>query len=124
MEEDDSGDAESPLSTVFAVLDDPDCREILRVTTEPRTPNEIADLCDLPETTLYRKLNQLTTASLVRKQVTVDSETGQMTEYVRSFEGVAVTMDDNGEFSIKIDERERPPEDRLSDLWSKMGDEV
>ena len=124
MEEDDSGDAERPLSTVFAVLDDPDCREILRVTTEPRTPNEIADLCDLPETTLYRKLNQLTTASLVRKQVTVDSETGQMTEYVRSFEGVAVTMDDNGEFSIKIDERERPPEDRLSDLWSKMGDEV
>lgn len=124
MDDDDSGDVESPLPTVLAVLDDPDCREILRVTTEPRTPNEIADLCDLPETTLYRKLNQLTTASLIRKQVTVDSETGQMTEYVRSFEGVAVTMDDKGEFNIEIDERERPPEDRLSDLWSKMGDEI
>jgi DNA-binding HxlR family transcriptional regulator len=124
MEDDDSGDVESPLPTVFAVLDDPDCRKILRATTEPRTPSEIAELCELPETTLYRKLNQLTTASLIRKQVTVDSGEGQMTEYIRSFEGVAVTMDDNGEFHIDIEKREATAEDRLTDLWSKMGEEI
>ncbi|WP_435119763.1 helix-turn-helix domain-containing protein [Halolamina sp. C58] len=124
MEDGDSKDAESLLPAVLAVLDDPDCREILRVTTEPRTPSEIAELCDLPESTLYRKLNQLTTASLLRKQVKVDSETGQMTEYVRNFERVAVSMDDNGEFNINVEKRERTAEDRLTDLWSKLGDEI
>lgn len=124
MEDDDAEDAESLLPPVLAVLGDPDCREILRVTTEPRTPSEIAELCDLPETTLYRKLNQLTTDSLVQKQVKVDSKTGQMTEYVRSFERVAVSMDDNGEFNINMEKRERTAEDRLTDLWSKLGDEI
>jgi DNA-binding transcriptional ArsR family regulator len=112
------------LQNVLDALDDPECRTILRETVKPMTANELLEACDIPKSTLYRKLELLSAASLIREQETINSGGGRVTHYKRSVEDVTISLDDTGEFSMNI---ERPPQStdkRLADMWSMMGDEV
>jgi predicted transcriptional regulator len=118
-----SGDTPE-LQDVLDALDDPDCRAILRETTEPMTANELVTACDIPRSTLYRKLELLSSASLVVEQETINPGGGRVTHYKQSFDDVIITMDDTGEFSVSIGEQQQSTDERLADIWSKMGDEV
>ncbi|WP_049894711.1 winged helix-turn-helix domain-containing protein [Halogranum rubrum] len=112
------------LQEILDALDDPNCRAILRETSEPMTANDLIDKCDIPKSTLYRKLDLLTTASLVREQVSISPGGGRVTRYERDFDDVLITMDETDTFSVTV---ERPPkraDERLANLWSKMGDEL
>lgn len=112
------------LQEILDALDDPNCRAILRETSEPMTANDLIDKCDIPKSTLYRKLDLLTTASLVREQVSINPGGGRVTRYERDFDDVLITMDETDTFSVTV---ERPPkgaDERLANLWSKMGDEL
>lgn len=113
-----------PKETVLEALGDPDCQSILSETTEPMTANELEDACEIPQSTLYRKLELLSDASLVQERDTINPKGGRVTYYERAFTDVKISMDDDGDFSIAI---ERPPqsaEERLADIWSMMGDEL
>lgn len=115
---------EPTLQDVLDALDDPDCRAILRETIEPMTATELIDACEIPKSTLYRKLELLSAASLLREEETVNPDGGRVTRYERSFEDVTISLDDAGEFSVQI-ERPAPATDkRLADIWSMMGDEL
>lgn len=120
----DSASSEEPsLQDILNALDDTDCRAILRETTEPMTANELSDICDIPKSTLYRKLDLLSQASLVREQLSINPGGGRTTHYVRDFDAVTISMDEE-EFTVAV---ERPPQkadERLADIWSKMGDEL
>ncbi|TKR25072.1 winged helix-turn-helix domain-containing protein [Natronomonas salsuginis] len=112
------------LQDVLDALDDPECRAILRETLEPMTANELIDACDIPKSTLYRKLELLRSASLLEEWDTINPGGGRVTHYERSFDDVTISMNDTGEFSVRV---ERPPQstdERLVDIWSMMGDEV
>ncbi|GCF15626.1 hypothetical protein Harman_35610 [Haloarcula mannanilytica] len=112
------------LQDVLDALDDPACRTILRETIEPMTANELLDACDIPKSTLYRKLELLSSASLVREQETINPGGGRVTYYERSFEDVTISMDDSGTFSVNVDRPPQSTDERLADIWSMMGDEV
>lgn len=118
-------DEDSPtLQGVLDALDDPDCRTILREMDEAMTANDLNDACDIPKSTLYRKLDLLSDASLVRKQDTINPGGGRTTYYERSFDDVTISISETGDFTVDV---ERPPQstgDRLADIWSKMGDEL
>lgn len=112
------------LVDVLTALDDPDCRAILRNTAEPMTANELIDSCDISRSTLYRKLDLLSEASLVRKQDTINPGGGRTTIYARNFQDVLISMNEEDTFSVTV---ERPPQSadqRLTDIWSKIGDEL
>lgn len=117
-------DGKRTLQDVLDALDDPDCRAILRETIEPMTANELIDTCEIPKSTLYRKLELLSTASLVRERETVGSDGGRVTHYECAFEDVTISIDDGGEFSVQIDRPARASEERLADIWSIMGEEL
>ena len=123
---DNSVSSEDPpgLQDVLDALDDPACRTILRETIEPMTANELLDACDIPKSTLYRKLELLSSASLVREQETINPGGGRVTYYERSFEDVTISMDDTGTFSVSVDRPPKSTDERLADIWSMMGDEV
>ena len=123
---DNSVSSEDPpgLQDVLDALDDPACRTILRETIEPMTANELLDACDIPKSTLYRKLELLSSASLVREQETINPGGGRVTYYERSFEDVTISMDDTGTFSVNVDRPPQSTDERLADIWSMMGDEV
>ena len=112
------------LQDVLVALDDADCRAILRETAEPMTANELIDACDIPKSTLYRKLDRLSTASLVREQDTINPEGGRITLYERDFDDVTISMDEDDDFSVTVERPPRKADERLADIWSKMGDEL
>ncbi|MFA9517011.1 helix-turn-helix domain-containing protein [Halopenitus sp. H-Gu1] len=112
------------LQDVLDALDDPECRTILRETVEPMTANELIDACGIPKSTLYRKLELLSSASLVRERDTLNPGGGRVTYYERSFDDVTISMDDTGEFSVGVERPPKSTDERLADIWSIMGDEV
>jgi predicted transcriptional regulator len=112
------------LQDVLVALYDPECRAILSETVEPMTANELIDACDIPKSTLYRKLELLSSASLVQERETINPGGGRVTHYERSFDDVTVSMDDTGEFSVSVERPAQSTDERLADIWSKMGDEI
>lgn len=91
LEDDDAVEA------VLGALEDPDCRAILDETGDSaRTASEVADACDLPTSTTYRKLDILTAASLVEERVRIRRSGKHASEYVRAVDDVVVTMGPDG----------------------------
>jgi DNA-binding transcriptional ArsR family regulator len=123
---DNSGSSEDrpALQDVLDALDDPQCRAILRETIEPMTANELINACDIPKSTLYRKLELLSSASLVREQEMINPGGGRVTHYKRSFDDVTISIDETGEFSVSVDRPPQSSDERLADIWSMMGDEI
>lgn len=112
------------LQDVLAALDDPDCRTILRETAEPMTANELIDTCDISRSTLYRKLDLLSSASLVRERDSINPGGGRTTRYERDFEDVMISVNEDDTFSVNVERPRRTVDERLTDIWSKMGDEL
>ncbi|WP_255199019.1 winged helix-turn-helix domain-containing protein [Halorarius litoreus] len=117
-----TGDASPSLQDILTALDDPDCRTILRETAEPMTANDLIDACGIPKSTLYRKLNRLSDAALVREQDEINPGGGRTTRYVRDFKDVNISMDNDDEFSVTVERPHRNVDERLEDIWSKMGE--
>jgi predicted transcriptional regulator len=94
----DDGSSGGPRSEhpVFESLDDADCRAILRETSQPRTAAQLAGTCDIASSTLYRKLDRLIRATLVRKRETNGPDGGRVTRFERDFDGITITMDNDG----------------------------
>lgn len=125
MVSDPASSRDSPsLQDVLDALDDADCRAILRETAEPMTATELIDACDIPKSTLYRKLDLLSEASLVREQDIINPGGGRTTKYERDFDDVTISMDDEDDFSVTVERPPRKADERLADIWSKMGDEL
>ncbi|MDT3436872.1 MULTISPECIES: helix-turn-helix domain-containing protein [Halobacteriales] len=114
----------SPLQAVLDALDDPECQTILRETAEPMTAKELIERCDIPKSTVYRKLDLLSTASLVRERIEIHPEGGRITRYQRDFTDVTISMDDDDQIDVEISRPKRSADERLANIWSKMGDEL
>lgn len=119
-----SSQASPSLQAVLEALNDTDCRAILRATAEPMTATDLVDECDIPRSTVYRKLELLSDASLVHEQDSINPGGGRTTTYERDFDDVMISMDENNEFSVTVERPPRNADERLADIWSKMGDEL
>lgn len=125
MARDSAASEDAPsLQAVLDALDDADCRAILRETGEPMTATELIDTCDIPKSTVYRKLERLSQASLVREQDTINPAGGRTTTYERDFDNVMISLDDDDDFSVTVERPPRNADERLADIWSKMRDEL
>lgn len=121
----DGRDGEEPSTeAVLGALDDPDCRAIIRVLTEPMTAEEISDAADIPTSTTYRKLERLTDASLLNEGVEIRSGGQHASLYAVSFEEVAISLTDDHELDVDISRRPRRADERLADLWSEVRKET
>lgn len=116
------GDVPS-LQDVLDALDDPDCRTILRETVDPMTAKELTETCDIPTSTVYRKLDLLSSASLVRERIEINPDGGRITRYQCDVDDVRISMADD-EFDVAITRPKRSVDERLATIWSKMGDEL
>lgn len=120
----DSSKRALSLQSVLDALDDGDCRTILRNTADPMTASELLDSCDIPKSTLYRKLELLAETSLIREEETVNPTGGRTTRYERDFENVVITIDADDTFSVSVERPIQKADERLEELWSKMRDGV
>ncbi|WP_435101646.1 helix-turn-helix domain-containing protein [Halarchaeum sp. P4] len=91
------------MQGVLDALDDADCRAILEATSEnARSATELADACDIPLSTVYRKLDQLSDAGLLAERTRVSLDGRHTSEYERTVEEVTLTVDADGAFSLRV----------------------
>lgn len=95
---------------VLAALDDPDCRALLEATAEEAlTAGELTERCDIPRSTTYRKVEQLTDAGLLEERVRLSSDGKHASEYRRCFEDVTVSLCDAEGITVGLSEPARGP---------------
>ncbi|UPM44208.1 winged helix-turn-helix domain-containing protein [Halocatena salina] len=112
------------IQDVLDALDDPDCRAILEETEQPMTAKELGERCEISTSTLYRKLDLLSTATLVRELHSVHPDRGRITRYQRDIASLNVSITDDDQFDVRINRPERTADERLADMWSEMGEEL
>ncbi|WP_115863951.1 winged helix-turn-helix domain-containing protein [Halorussus litoreus] len=121
MVRDPTGLEDGPdLEAVLDALDDPDCRSIVTHLDEPMTASEISDVTDVPLSTVYRKLEALSEASLLRELTEVRSDGHHTSRYEVDFEEVAVSLDENNDLDVSVSRPARSAEERLADMWSEV----
>ncbi len=88
---------------VLSALDDDGCRSILEATAdEALTATELAEQCDIPTSTAYRKVEKLAEAELVDERVRINTSGKHATEYEKSFDDVVVSVGDTGSVEIEL----------------------
>lgn len=112
------------LQDVLDALDDPACHKILKQLDQPMTASELSEACGIPESTMYRKLDLLSDASLVEERIEIRSDGRHTTRYALNFDEVRIALDDDRAIDVAIKRRSQTPEERLSELWSEVRKET
>ncbi|KAB1190613.1 helix-turn-helix domain-containing protein [Haloferax sp. MBLA0076] len=110
---------EPDFQSVFDSLTSTQCRTVLRTLDSPMTASEIADVCEMPRSTVYRKLEQMVDAGLLTKR-----DNGQSAaEYSLGFREVVVTHHAGG-LELSVSSQSRSASDQLSELWAEVRTEA
>ena len=117
-------DEKPALQDVLDALDDPACRAVIRHLDEPMTAKELTTACDSSLSTVYRKLDLLSEATLVREQTEIRRDGQHTTQYALAFEEINVSLDEARRIDVQIKRASAGPGERLSELWSEVGKET
>jgi predicted transcriptional regulator len=107
------------VETVLDALDDAAAREILEALSEPMTAGEVAGECDLPRSSVYRKLNRLSTASLLETETKLRPDGHHTTLYRVDFDSVVVGFADHRSITVDV-VRPAAPGARLESMWAEV----
>lgn len=110
----------SDAGVVLDVLDDEVSRTIIEELDEPMTVSEIAAACDLPVSTVYRALDELTGASLLATGTKVHDEGHHVTTYRVDFEAVTLLLDESHSLDVSVVRPRKSVALQLADLWSAL----
>jgi DNA-binding transcriptional ArsR family regulator len=111
------------IQEVLTALEDPDCRKIILTAETPMKADELSDVCDIPRSTVYRKLERLQVASLVEEHVEVHPDGGRIHRYERNIDHLRITLTE-GEAEFDIERPRQTAADKLEEIWSRMGEKI
>lgn len=90
-------ESQDTIHGILAALDDSDCRELLQATAaDALTAATLADQCDLPLSTTYRKLELLTEAGLLEERTRLRKSGKHVSEYALVVDSLTVSVDNEG----------------------------
>lgn len=125
MVRDLAGKEDAPdLQSVLDALDDSNCRAIVEELDEPMTASEISEATEIPLSTVYRKLDLLSEASLISELTEVRSDGHHTTRYDLDFMDVSISLTEDREFEVAVTRPKRSAEERLADMWSEVRKET
>lgn len=116
--------SEPSAAEICAALDDPDCREIIRNLDEPLTAAELTSRCDIPQSTLYRKLELLTDATLLEESTEIRRDGHHASRYALAFEEITLFLEEDQSIGVSIERPARTADERLAELWSEVRKET
>lgn len=95
--------ADNEIAALLGTLEDPDCRSIIEATrTSARSASELSEECELPLSTTYRKLEQLTEVGLLEERIRL-SKSGQHTsEYLLKVDSIEFSVDSEAGIQLSI----------------------
>lgn len=113
-------------AAVLSTLGDEPTRAIIEALSEPMTANELADACDIPLSTMYRKLDRLSEADLVSESTEIRQSGQHTTRYARDFTEITVWIADDDTIRTTVDRPAKPStaDQRLEELWTKLREEA
>jgi response regulator of citrate/malate metabolism len=88
--------------TLLTALADSDCRQIFERLTEPKTASQIVQECDIPRSTVYRKLELLADIGFLEESIVVNIHGTNPVEYRIDFSGVEISVNGDGSLSVSI----------------------
>jgi len=124
MVRDPSAGDDPDIDAVLGALRDGDCRAILSELDEPRTATALLDRCEIPRSTLYRKLDRLSEATLVREGTAIREDGSHASRYEIDFETVVVTRGESDAIGVEIERPARSADERLAEMWSEVRREL
>lgn len=116
--------AETEIQAVLETLADPECREILDELETEQSAQEVAERCDLPQTSAYRKLEALSGAGLVAEGTQLRADGHHVKTYEREVTGVFVLLEDDAGFDFEFVDEPITADQRLAQFWSRISDEL
>ncbi|MFC6723051.1 helix-turn-helix domain-containing protein [Halobium palmae] len=100
-------DTEEEVQDLLDVIDDADCRAILEATSDDAlSANELSKICNIPLSTMYRKLDLLTAAGLLIEGTRIRRSGKHTSEYSRRIEKIEVSVETDGGFELKVTQRD------------------
>lgn len=88
---------EESVEKLLRTLEDGDCRRILQCLQQaPSSAMELAESCDVAQSTIYRKLDSLEEAGLVSARIRVNKTGGHTREYNTSLQSLRVECGASG----------------------------
>lgn len=125
MVRDPFADEELPdLQELLGALEDPDCRTIVRRLDEPMTASELSDECDIPLSTIYRKLDTMSDATLLDELTEVRSDGHHTTRYDVAFDEIRILLEEDRSLDIELSRPAQTADERLADMWSEVSKEL
>ncbi|SDL02437.1 MULTISPECIES: winged helix-turn-helix domain-containing protein [Natronorubrum] len=109
---------------ICSALDDPDCREIIRNLEEPMTASELTKRCEIPQSTLYRKLELLTDSTLLEESTEIRQDGHHASKYAVAFDEITLVLDEDRSLAVQIERPARTADERLAELWSEVRKET
>jgi DNA-binding transcriptional ArsR family regulator len=115
-------DTAPPREAVLETLGDEPTRAIIEELSEPMTANELSEACDIPLSTMYRKLDRLTEASLVTESTEIRRNGQHTTRYTRDFTEVTVWVSEDEQLVTTLERpaSEQTADRRLEELWGEL----
>ena len=113
-------------AAVLSTLGDEPTRAIIEALSEPMTANELADACDIPLSTMYRKLDRLSEADLVSESTEIRQSGQHTTRYARDFTEVTVWISEDEHLCTTVDRPAKvsTADQRLEELWNELREEA
>ncbi len=127
MVRDPSGrDDDYQCDDVLDTLGDEPTRRIIETLSEPMTANELSEACDIPLSTMYRKLDTLTDASLITETTQIRQGGQHTTRYELDFTEICVLLSEDHALTTDIDRpsRDSTADQRLEELWAQIREET
>ena len=111
---------------VLGCLGDEPTRAIIQTLSEPMTANELSEACDIPLSTMYRKLDSLTEASLISETTQIRQGGQHTTRYELNFTEICVLLSEDHTLQATIERpaRESTADQRLEELWAQIREET
>lgn len=107
------------LPTIASLVDNEHARTVLAATSvEPMSARELTERCDATLPTVYRIVDRLEAADLLREGTRIREDGHHDAVYVATLDSLEVSLE-NGRFEVSI-ERRHDPADELADLWEKF----
>jgi len=119
-------DDECVSDDILSTLGDEPTRRIIETLSEPMTANELSEACDIPLSTMYRKLDNLTDASLITESTQIRQGGQHTTRYELDFTEIAILLSEEHTLLAEVDRpsRESTADQRLEELWSQIREET
>lgn len=125
MERDPLQREETPEpSEVLDALSDDAATSIIAALDEPKTASQVSEECDIPLSTTYRKLDTLAEVDLLEESTEIRRDGQHTTRYAVAFDEITVSVTDDNELVVDMSRPERPADERLADLWSRVREET